>query len=93
VRRFRHVTVPLLKPLLVVLAVISTIWDFKLFDQIYVMTGGGPLRATTTVVYYIWQAGFQQFAMGYASAMAYGLFAIIFVFTIAQVVVYNRQAD
>jgi multiple sugar transport system permease protein len=92
-RMFRHITLPLLAPSTFFVTVYLVISTFQVFDQIYVMTGGGPLRATTTVVYYIWQAGFQQFAMGYASAMAYGLFAIIFVFTIAQVVVYNRQAD
>jgi multiple sugar transport system permease protein len=92
-RQFRHITVPLLAPSTFFVTVYLVISTFQVFDQIYVMTGGGPLRATTTVVYYIWQAGFQQFAMGYASAMAYGLFGIIFVFTIAQVIIYNRQND
>ncbi|HEX2378768.1 MAG TPA: sugar ABC transporter permease [Gaiellales bacterium] len=92
-RQFRHITLPLLAPSTFFITVYLIISTFQVFDQIYVMTGGGPLRATTTVVYYIWQAGFQQFAMGYASAMAYGLFAIIFVFTIVQVVIYSRQND
>jgi multiple sugar transport system permease protein len=92
-RQFRHITLPLLAPSTFFLTVYLIISSFQVFDQIFVMTNGGPLRATTTVVYYIWQAGFQQFTMGYASAMAYALFAIIFVFTIIQVVVYNRRAD
>jgi len=92
-RQFRHVTLPLLAPSTFFIAVYLIISSFQVFDQIFVMTNGGPLRATTTVVYYIWQAGFQQFTMGYASAMAYGLFAIIFVFTIVQVVMYNRRTD
>jgi multiple sugar transport system permease protein len=92
-RQFRHVTLPLLAPSTFFICVYLIISSFQVFDQIFVMTNGGPLRATTTVVYYIWQAGFQQFTMGYASAMAYALFAIIFVFTIVQVVMYNRRTD
>jgi multiple sugar transport system permease protein len=92
-KQFRHITLPLLAPSTFFVTVYLIISSFQVFDQIFVMTNGGPLRATTTVVYYIWQAGFQQFTMGYASAMAYGLFAIIFVFTIIQVVIYNRRTD
>jgi multiple sugar transport system permease protein len=92
-RQFRHITLPLLAPSTFFVCVYLIISSFQVFDQIFVMTNGGPLRATTTVVYYIWQAGFQNFTMGYASAMAYALFAIIFVFTIIQVVIYNRRTD
>jgi multiple sugar transport system permease protein len=92
-QQFRYVTVPLLAPSTFFLGVYLIISSFQVFDQIFVMTDGGPLRATTTVVYYIWQAGFQDFTMGYASAMAYALFAIIFVFTIVQVVMYSRRTD
>lgn len=92
-RQFRHITLPLLAPSTFFITVYLVISTFQVFDQIFIMTNGGPLRATTTVVYYIWQAGFQDFAMGYAAAMAYGLFAIIFVFTIIQVVMYNRRTD
>jgi multiple sugar transport system permease protein len=92
-KQFRHITLPLLAPSTFFVTVYLVISSFQVFDQIFIMTNGGPLRATTTVVYYIWQAGFQQFTMGYASAMAYALFAIIFVFTILQVVLYNRRTD
>jgi multiple sugar transport system permease protein len=92
-QQFRYVTVPLLAPSTFFLGVYLIISSFQVFDQIFVMTDGGPLRATTTVVYYIWQAGFQDFTMGYASAMAYALFAIIFVFTIIQVVMYSRRTE
>jgi multiple sugar transport system permease protein len=87
------VTLPLLGPSTFFLAVLLTIQSWQVFDQIFVMTNGGPLRATTTIVYYIVQNGFQLFQMGYASAMAYALFAIIFVFTLGQFWYYNRQAD
>jgi multiple sugar transport system permease protein len=48
------------------------------------MTGGGPLRRTTVIGYYLYEKGFRQFDMGYASAIAYVLFAIIFIFTLLQ---------
>ncbi|HYX84396.1 MAG TPA: sugar ABC transporter permease [Gaiellales bacterium] len=92
-RQFRHITLPLLGPSTFFLFVLTIIQSWQVFDQIFVMTGGGPLRATTTVVYYIWQTGFQQFTMGYAAAVAYTLFAIIFVFTMLQVWYWNRQAN
>jgi multiple sugar transport system permease protein len=91
--KFRRITLPLLAPSTFFLFVVSIIGAFQVFDQIFIMTNGGPLQATTTVVYYIWQAGFQQFTMGYASAMAYALFGIVFVFTLIQVVLFNREAD
>jgi len=63
---------------------ISTIGSFQVFDQALVMTNGGPGVATTTLVLYIYQVGFQAYHMGYASAVAWVLFAIVFVFTMCQ---------
>lgn len=83
-RSFRHITVPLLSPVLFFVTVLSIIGSFQVFDQTYVMTQGGPLNATTTVVYYIFQEGFQWFHMGYAAALGYMLFAVILIFTMAQ---------
>src|SRR2546430_14554350 len=51
----RHVTLPMLRPLLVTLVVVSTIWDFKIFDQVYVMTGGGPYLSTVLSVFTAWR--------------------------------------
>ena len=65
----------------VVLTVISS---FQVFDQAYVMTNGGPANATNTIVLYIYQNGFVFFRMGYASAIAWVLFGVIFVFTLMQ---------
>ncbi len=83
-QRFRYVTIPMLSPITFFVIVISTIGSFQVFDQALVMTNGGPGVATTTLVLYIYQVGFQSFHMGYASAVAWVLFAIIFVFTIIQ---------
>lgn len=83
-QRLMYITVPLLAPTTFYLLVTSIIFSFQAFAHIYIMTGGGPLRRTTVIGYYIYERGFQRFEMGYASAMAYILFAIILVFTMLQ---------
>ncbi|GHP00214.1 sugar ABC transporter permease [Reticulibacter mediterranei] len=83
-QRFRHVTFPLLSPVTFFVVVITTIGSFQVFDQALVMTQGGPGLATTTLVMNIYQVGFQSFHMGYASAIAWVLFAIVFVCTLIQ---------
>ncbi len=81
---FRYVTLPLLSPMLFFVLVINTIRSFQIFTEIFVMTGGGPLRRTTTLVYYLYEMGFHRMKMGYAAAISYILFAIILIFTIVQ---------
>jgi multiple sugar transport system permease protein len=81
---FRKITFPLISPMLLFVLVINTIRSFQIFIEVYVMTQGGPLRSTTTVVYYLYETGFHKMKMGYASAMAYILFLIILFFTIIQ---------
>jgi len=80
----RHVTVPLLAPTTFFILITSVIGSFQSFAHIYIMTGGGPLRRTTVIGYYLYEQGFRFFNMGYASAIAYILFAIIFIFTLIQ---------
>lgn len=81
---FRYITLPLLSPTTYFILVISMIGAFKVFALPLFLTGGGPLDRTFTIVYSIYQQGFQYFRMGYASAQAYTLFAIIFVITMVQ---------
>lgn len=81
---FRHVTLPLLSPTTYFILVISMIGAFKVFALPLFLTGGGPLERTFTIVYSIYQQGFQYFRMGYAAAQAYALFAIIFLITMLQ---------
>ncbi|HTK07391.1 MAG TPA: sugar ABC transporter permease [Ktedonobacteraceae bacterium] len=83
-QRFRYVTFPLLSPVTFFVVVMTTIGSFQIFDQALVMTQGGPGLATTTLVMNIYQVGFQSFHMGYASAIAWVLFAIVFVCTLIQ---------
>jgi multiple sugar transport system permease protein len=89
-RRFLNVTLPLLSPTTFFVVVISVISSFQVFDQALIMTNGGPGTATTTLVLYIYQKGFQSFEMGYAAAVALVLFAAIFVFTVIQFMFQRR---
>jgi multiple sugar transport system permease protein len=89
-RRFLNVTLPLLSPTTFFVVVISVISSFQVFDQALIMTNGGPGTATTTLVLYIYQKGFQSFDMGYAAAVALVLFAVIFIFTVIQFLFQRR---
>jgi multiple sugar transport system permease protein len=83
-RTFRRITLPLLSPASLFLAVWLTINALQLFDEVYLSTQGGPLNATTVLVYYLYNQAFQQFNFGYASAIAYFLFLVIVVITVIQ---------
>lgn len=83
-RKFKSITMPLVRPTMVFVLIISIINAFQAFDQIYIMTKGGPAKATEVVVYLIYNNAFNFFKQGYASAMAYVLFMIIFVISIIQ---------
>jgi multiple sugar transport system permease protein len=87
---FRSVVLPLLGPATLFLVVWSTINALQLFDEIYNTTRGGPLEATTVVVYYLWQQAFQFFNAGYAAAIAYVLFVAILVITLLQLLISRR---
>jgi len=82
--RFRTITVPLLGPANLFLVVWLTINALQLFDEVYATTRGGPLRATTVIVYYLWDRAFVKFDAGYAAAMAYALFLVILLITAVQ---------
>ncbi len=82
--RFRYITLPMLAPTTFFVLVISVISSFQVFDLAFVLTKGGPGDATNTIVMYIYNQAFQFFHMGYAAAIAWVLFAIIFTLTLAQ---------
>jgi multiple sugar transport system permease protein len=77
-----RITLPLITPSLFFYFIITMINAFQTFEQIYIMTRGGPVNSTTTIVYYIYRNAFRNFKMGYASAQAIVLFAIIMVLTL-----------
>jgi multiple sugar transport system permease protein len=74
---FRYVTLPMLRPTILFMLVITTIGYLQLFEEPFVMTRGGPLDATLSVTMYMYQQGFSFFHQGYASAIAYVLFVIV----------------
>lgn len=83
-KKFRYITIPMLKPTTFFVIIMMTIQCFKVFDLIYVMTGGGPGRSTNVLVNHIYNAAFVDFKFGYASASALVLFAIVLVVTVIQ---------
>lgn len=84
ITKFFHITLPMLSPVLFFTTIIGVINSFKVFDLIYVLTGGGPGRSTHVLVYDIYNTAFKQFEYGYASAMAYVLFLLILIISIIQ---------
>lgn len=83
-RKFLNVTLPMLSPTLFFILVMAIINSFQVFDLVFSMTGGGPMNSTRTIVTYIYENGFSYFRMGYASAIAWVLFAVIFIATFIQ---------
>ncbi len=75
-QRFRYITLPGLKPTLIFVTVTTAIFTLRSFEQVYVVTGGGPLNSTNILVYYIYDQAFAQFDFGYAAAAATVLLAV-----------------
>ena len=84
------VTVPHLMPTIALVTTISSISAMKIFAEIYVMTKGGPLNSTKTIVYYIYEKAFENLDLGYASAMAVILLVIVMVFSLINIFCFER---
>ena len=82
IRMLFGITIPLLGPATFFLLITSVIGAFQEFGRPYLMTSGGPAGRTTTIAYHLYNSAFKNFEMGYAAAMSYVLFAMIFVFTL-----------
>jgi multiple sugar transport system permease protein len=80
-RQFRHITLPILKPTLLMVAILTVSGYFQLFAEPYVMTEGGPLQSTVSVLYLMYDEGFKWWNLGSASAVAFLLFLIMFAVT------------
>ncbi|MFD1722854.1 carbohydrate ABC transporter permease, partial [Amnibacterium endophyticum] len=89
---FRNVVVPQLAPVIVFATIWQVIQSLQLFDLVYTTTRGGPLNATETVVYYLWNAAFRNTQFGYGSAVAWTLFLVTLVITLAIVLVTRRSS-
>jgi multiple sugar transport system permease protein/raffinose/stachyose/melibiose transport system permease protein len=92
-QRLRVVTLPAVRPALLFTVVIATVTSLQLFDLVYVMTGGGPLFHTESIVAYLYQQGFVEFRMGYASAIAWVLFMMILAVSLLQLRIGARDDD
>jgi multiple sugar transport system permease protein len=88
--RFWRITLPLLTPALFFNLIIAIIGAFQIFTQAYIMTDGGPNYSTLFYLLYLFRAAFENFRMGYASAMAWVLFIIVLIFTILQFMLSDR---
>lgn len=92
-REFWSITLPLLTPTTFFVTIISLINSFQVFDQVMIMTEGGPGGATTVLVQNIYNHAFRYFEMGYASAMSWALFIVIFIFTLIQMKLQDKGAN
>ena len=91
-RQLRSITLPLLAPVLLLVSVLTIAGYFQLFAEPYVMTQGGPLQSTVSVLYFMYEEGFKWWNLGSASAVAFLLFLIIFGVTMLQLR-YARRAS
>jgi multiple sugar transport system permease protein len=92
-RRLRDITIPLLSSTTFFIVIIQFLGSFQAFTQIFVLTSGGPVGKTTTIVYYIYTHAFKRFDMGYASAMSFAFFAMMFGFTLMQMRFFRRELE
>lgn len=92
-QQFRHVTFPLLRPILTFVSVVLSIGGLGTFIQVFILTGGGPLHSTETLLTYAYTNAFSSFDFGYAAALTYLFAAFIFVFAILQIWLSHRQGQ
>jgi len=89
----RHMTLPLLNPQIVMVAILELIFDFKVFDQVYATTQGGPASASETVIMLLYDTAFKYFRLGDASVMAVFVFVTLLLVTLVQWRVLRRQVE
>ena len=90
-RKHLTVTVPHIMPVIALVTTISSISAMKIFAEIYVMTKGGPLNSTKTIVYYIYEKAFENLELGYASAMSVILLVVVMVFSMINIFCFERN--
>jgi len=92
-QQFRHITLPMLGPTLLMVSILTVSGYFQLFAEPYVMTEGGPLQSTTSVLYLMYDEGFKWWNLGSASAVAFLLFIIMFAVTVLMLKLARREND
>jgi multiple sugar transport system permease protein len=91
--RLRYVTIPLLNRTTMLVLILQVLASLKIFDQIYLMTTGGPNFSTEPIIEYIYDTGFTSYRVGYASAMSYAFFVIILAVSVVMFVLLNRRGE
>ncbi|MFH0772108.1 MAG: sugar ABC transporter permease [Candidatus Omnitrophota bacterium] len=97
--KFKNITLPLLRPTMFFVIVMSIISSFQVFEQVYIMTYssegavGGTLDCALTIVAYLYETGFQRFSMGYASALAYLIFIFLFIVTLINIKLVEKKVE
>ncbi len=86
-----YITIPLLKSSIVFVTVVSAINALKVFVEVYIMTGGGPVYSSATLVQYLYEKAFQELNLGYASALGVVLFVLTFIFSLANIRVIEKN--
>jgi multiple sugar transport system permease protein len=92
-RQFRHITLPMLGPTMLMVSILTVSGYFQLFAEPYVMTEGGPLQSTTSVLYLMYDEGFKWWNLGSASAVAFLLFLIMFAVTAVMLKLARRESE
>ena len=91
--RLRHITIPLMAPTTFFVVVMTIILSFQVFALVFIMTGGGPAGATNVVVFHLYKQAFVFLRLGYASAIGFALFIVIFALTLLQVRLLGRHSE
>ncbi len=87
------ITIPLLKPYIFLVAVMSSISAMKVFEEVFIMSRGGPANSTKTIVYYLYEKGFISLEMGYAAAIGVVIFVVIFLGSVITFKLINSQSN
>lgn len=90
-KQMTKITIPMLMPFVLIVTIMSSIAGMKVFEEIYVMTGGGPLHSSETLVFYIYKEAFDRLNMGYASAAGVVLFLLTLVFSLINIKVMGKD--
>lgn len=90
-RRLMSITLPMVRPTTVLILLLQILASLKVFDQIFLLTAGGPNGATRSIIQYIYDVGFSGYRLGYASAISYKFFALIVLVSLAQVTITRRM--
>jgi ABC-type sugar transport system permease subunit len=83
-QRFRHLTVPLMRSTFLFAIVMATIWNLQLFDSVFILTNGGPVNSTTTIVWYVYKSLFDFGNVGYGATLSCLLLLVILALTVVE---------